>query len=62
MHSDHKQSQKHDAHVRTAFIHFFPFKIFLSLIFLVFLIGLLIGNLYGYISCQAILDVSMFYK
>lgn len=53
---------KHDAHVRTFFIHFFPTKIFLALIFLVFCIGLLIGNLYGYISCQAILDVSMFYK
>ena len=53
---------KHDAHVRTAFIHFFPFKIVLAFILLAFLIGLILGNLYGYISCQLALDVSMFYK
>ena len=37
---------KHDAHVRTAFIHLFPTKYFLLFMFVSFLLGFAISTLY----------------
>lgn len=42
---------KHDAHVRTAFIHFFPTTTFFFLIFVSFGLGLILGNIWGFESC-----------
>jgi len=44
---------KHDSHVRTAFKHFFPTQLFLVLITLAFTLGIIIGNAWGYFSCQS---------
>ena len=51
---------KHDAHVRTAFKHFFPTRLFLTLISFVFTLGFILGNAYGYFSCQNFM--SLIYK
>ena len=51
---------KHDAHVRTAFKHFFPTQLFLTLISFVFTLGFILGNAYGYLSCQNFM--SLIYK
>lgn len=42
---------KHDAHVRTAFIHFFPMKTVLVILSFAFLIGVLLGQFWGFNSC-----------
>ena len=34
---------KHDAHVRTAFMHFFPMKLFIILMMFVFTVGVYVG-------------------
>ena len=34
---------KHDAHVRTAFIHFFPTKVFLAIVTFIFILGVYVG-------------------
>lgn len=44
---------KHDAHVRTAFIHFFPTRAFLFLMFASFVFGLYLGNIWGFESCYS---------
>ncbi len=41
-----------DAHVRTAFKHFFPMKLFLVLVSIAFMIGFFVGNAWGFISCS----------
>ncbi|MFW2098665.1 hypothetical protein ACG9ZL_21055 [Acinetobacter sp. ULE_I057] len=47
------ERKKHDAHVRTAFIHFFPMQLFLVLISLAFTLGCVIGNSWGYLACYS---------
>lgn len=44
---------KHDSHVRTAFKHFFPTQLFLALTLFTFLLGLIVGNAWGYFACQS---------
>ena len=41
---------KHDAHIRTAWIHFFPFKLFILSISVFFMIGLFLGQIWGFHS------------
>jgi hypothetical protein len=60
MHLDNKEYPKYDAHVRTAFKHFFPKRLFLVLSLFVFILGFLFGNAYGYFSCQTFM--SLIYK
>ena len=60
MHFDNKEFQKHDAHVRTAFKHFFPTRLFSTLILFGFTLGFLLGNAYGYFTCQTFM--SLIYK
>lgn len=42
---------KHDAHVKTAFMHFLPTSAILFLIFASFAFGLYLGNIWGFKNC-----------
>ena len=44
---------KYDAHVRTAFKHFFPTQLFLVLISLTFTLGIIIGSAWGHFTCES---------
>ena len=42
---------KHDAHVRTAWMQFFPVKFFLFSIFAFFVMGLMFGQIWAFNRC-----------
>lgn len=47
---------KHDAHVRTAFMHFFPFKFWCFTIFASLLLGIFFGYEFGMVQRILLLD------